>query len=54
MTDRLRRYAAQVIVLGIVGTLYISGWIFVWTLDKLFVPIIWLLGHLDPKEHHDN
>ena len=50
MSNRLRRYAAQMIVLTIVGALYILGWTFVWTLDKLFVPIIWLLGHIDPKE----
>ena len=50
MVKRLRHYAAQAIVLGIVGTLYIIGWVFVWTLDKLFIPIIWLLGHLDPEE----
>ena len=50
MINRIRRYASQAIVLAIVGTLYILGWTFVWTLDKLFVPIIWLLGHIDPKE----
>ena len=50
MINRLRRYASQAIVLAIVGTLYVIGWITVWTLDKLFVPIIWLLGHIDPKE----
>ena len=50
MVNRLRHHAAQAIVLSIVGTLYLSGWLFIWTLDKLLVPIIWLLGHLDPKE----
>ena len=50
MVDRIRCYASQMIVLGIVGTLYICGWIIVRILDKLFVPVIWLLGHLDPKE----